>query len=180
MKIITDECFLTKTNCLWWSLNSIIKKCAWQNSLPFSKNYKENNLQAKLNLIWFVSKIKAAMLSKIKKCIRIMLLGQLKFETLTFGAYFTVIKVKKELLGNKGHLAIKIRTINVSLSLWLWHDRCSNSELQTAAVKTNSIAEAKHTKMTVIGSEEHSLSLDESSGMFGNQNIKNWRLFSVL
>lgn len=87
------------------------------------------------------------------------LLRQLQFESLTFGTYFTVVKVKKQLLGDSGHLAIKIRTINTcTLSLWLFYDRCSNSVLQGAVVKTNSVAEVKHTKMNIIGSEEHSLS----------------------
>lgn len=32
-----------------------------------------------------------------------MLLRYSKFESLTFGVYFIVIKVKKELLGDSGH-----------------------------------------------------------------------------
>lgn len=87
------------------------------------------------------------------------LLRQLQFESLTFGTYFTVVKVKKQLLGGSGHLAIKSRTINTcTLSLGLFYDRCSNSVLQGAVVKTDSIAEVKRTKMNIISSEEHSLS----------------------
>lgn len=77
----------------------------------------------------------------------IMLLRQPKFESLTFGAYFTVIKGMKELLGDSGHLAIKTRTINTgTLSLGLFYDTYSNSVPESTAVKTDSVAEAKHKK----------------------------------
>lgn len=44
-----------------------------------------------------------------------------------------------------------------ALSLQLFYDMCSNSVPESAAVKTNFIAEAKHKKMNIIGLEEHSL-----------------------
>lgn len=44
-----------------------------------------------------------------------------------------------------------------ALSLRLFYDMCSNSVPESAAVKTNFIAEAKHKKMNIIGLEEHSL-----------------------
>lgn len=87
-----------------------------------------------------------------------MLLRRSKFESLTFGAYFTVIKGMKELLGDSGHLAIKTRTINTgTLSLGLFYDTYSNSVPESTAVKTDSVAEAKHTQKMSFGvSEEHS------------------------
>lgn len=113
---------------------------------------------------------------------RIVLLRQPKFESLTSCAYFPVIKAMKELPGDSGHLAIKRRTINMwALSLWLLYDTYSNSVPESAAVKTNSRAEAKLTHTRTWGVQKNTdLHLAESCGVSANQNIRDWRLSSAL
>lgn len=98
-----------------------------------------------------------------------MLLRQPSFERLTFGAYFTVIKGMKELLGDSSHLAVKTRTINTgTLSLGLFYDTYSNSVPESTAVKADSVAEAKHTKNVSGVQKNIHMHPEESCGGVGN------------
>lgn len=49
---------------------------------------------------------------------------------------------------------------------------CSNSVPKSTAVKTNFIADTKHTKMNIIGSEKHSLAPGWVLGVLGVGTLK--------